>query len=145
MADRAEESLTWNEKALRLILRLGAVTLLLAVGAIFLPFSWMAAVHSWLGLGELEDTPLTGYLMRSLSALYAFHGAIVLVISLDVRRYGPLIRLLAVGSIVIGAFLLVLDIIVGMPLVWIVGEGPSVMVLGVVLFWLQGRLPNAPA
>jgi len=142
MAGRAGEPLTGSEKTLVLILRLAAVTLLLALGAIFLPFSWMAAVHAWLGLGELADTPLTGYLTRSLSALYAFHGAILFLVSLDVRRYGPLIRLLAVGNIVFGAVLLILDLSLGLPLFWTLSEGPSVMALGAVLFWLQRRCPE---
>ena len=145
MANSADEPLTWREKALAALLRVSAALLLLAFFAIFLPFSWMAAIHAWIGLGELADTPLTGYLTRSVSAFYAFHGAILWLISTDVRRYAPVIRLVAVASLFFGAVLLVVDIVVGMPLFWVLGEGPSVMALAAALIWLQQRGPATSA
>jgi hypothetical protein len=143
MAGRALEPLSWNEKALRLLLRLSAAVLFLAVLAIFLPVSWMAAAHAWLGLGDFPDTPLVGYLTRSVSAFYAFHGAILFQLSQDVRRYGPVIRLVAVGSVVFGACLLIVDVMVGMPLFWVLGEGPAVMATGAAFLWLQRGGPPA--
>ena len=80
-----------------------------------------------------------GYLTRSLSILYAMHGALVFFVSLDVRRYLPVVKCLAVLSVVLGAGLLALDIVVGMPLIRIITEGPFIIVLGGTLFWLATK------
>ena len=129
----------WSEKTLVWLLRLTGGLLLVAVGAVFMPFGWMAAIHRWLGLGELPNTPMIGYLTRSLSALYAVHGALVLYLSFDVRRYLPVVRCLAVLGIVFGAGMIVLDCVVGLPPAWIVGEGPFIIALGAALLWLAAR------
>ncbi len=72
------------EKTLALLLRLDAILLLAAVVPSMMPFAWMQAIHRSLGMGELSGGPLNGYLTRSLSMLYALHGAVMLFLSLDV-------------------------------------------------------------
>jgi hypothetical protein len=133
------------EKALALLLRISAVLLLIAVIPAVMPFSWMVTIHRQLGMGELPAGPITGYLTRSLSAVYAFHGALVFFVSLDVRRYLPVIKFLAVLGIVFGAGMLILDIVVGMPLFWIIAEGPFIVVLGGTLFWLSTKIEDHSA
>ena len=86
------------EKWMIVLLRLTAVVLLTALFPAVMPFAWMDATHQWLGLGKLPDAPIVGYLTRSLSALYAVHGVLVLYLSLDVRRFLPVIRCVAVHS-----------------------------------------------
>src|SRR5262249_61889667 len=66
------------ERALALLLRLEGAVLLLALPFVFLPTAWMAAAHVWLGLGPFPDSPLTEYLTRSLSGLYALWGPLYL-------------------------------------------------------------------
>jgi hypothetical protein len=128
------------EKALILLLRISAVVLLTAVVPAVMPFDWMRAIHWQLGMGELPDGPIVGYLTRSLSAMYAVHGALVFFISLDVRRFLPVVKCLAVLGVVFGVGMLILDILVGMPRSWVVGEGPFVIGLGGVLLWLAVRI-----
>jgi hypothetical protein len=120
------------EKWLALWLRLSAAVLLLAVVAVFLPFHWMSAVNDWLGLAPLTDTPLVNYLTRSLSAVYALLGVLTLALSLDVRRYRPLIGWVAWSYAGFGPFLIALDILVGMPTYWALIEGPAVLGTGLV-------------
>ena len=60
-----------------------------------MPTTWIVATHKWLGLGDFPDAPITQYLARSISALYAIFGGLVIVVSTDVRRYVPVIRFLA--------------------------------------------------
>ena len=129
-----------TEKTLVVLLRLAAGMLLIAVVPAVMPLDWMVAIHRWLGLGELPQTPIVGYLTRSLSAMYAVHGVVVLFVSLDVRRYLPVIRLLAVLNVVFGAGMTVLDVFVGLPLWWILGEGPPLILFGGVLSWLAVRV-----
>jgi hypothetical protein len=128
------------EKALVILLRIAAVVLLTALIPSVMPFAWMQDIHRQLGMGELPDGPIIGYLTRSLSAMYALHGAIVLFVSGDVRRYLPVVKCLAVLAIVFGAGMLVLDALVGMPLAWTASEGPFVIVLGGLMLWLAGHI-----
>src|SRR5258708_7799446 len=109
----------------------------LALLAAVLPQTWMAAAHASLGLGTLADTPLVGYLIRSASALYALHGAAVIFISFDVRRYWRLITFFAVAALVHGAIMFGIDLAVGMPWYWTLFEGPAFAATGVVVLVAQ--------
>jgi len=126
------------EKAVVVILRVSGVVLLTALVPAVMPFAWMQDIHRALGMGELPDAPIVGYLTRSVSAFYALHGAMILFVSLDVRRYLPVVKCLAVLCVLFGAGMIVLDVLVGMPLFWVLGEGPSIIILGGVLLWLAG-------
>lgn len=129
-----------HEKALVILLRTTAVISLSAVAAAVMPFAWMQAIHRFLGMGALPEGPIVGYLTRSLSAMYALHGAIVLFVSGDVRRYLPLVKCLALLAIAFGAGMLLLDVTVGMPPAWTACEGPFFVVLGGAILWLAGRV-----
>ena len=112
------------EKALAWLLRISAVVLLTALVPAVMPFAWMQEIHRSLAMGELPEGPIIGYLTRSLSAMYAMHGALLFFVSCDVRRFLPVVKCLAVLA-VFGIGMLVLDVVVGMPLSWVVGEGRS--------------------
>ena len=132
-----------SEKSLAILMRVAGILLLTAAIPAVMPFAWMDVIHQRLGMGSLPEAPIMGYLTRSLSAMYALHGALVFFISLDVRRYLPVVKCLAVLSVFFGLGMLVLDIAVGLPPWWIAGEGPSIIVLGGVMFWLAGRIQPA--
>ena len=131
------------EKALVILLRFNAVLLLTALFPMVMPFEWMDAAHRWLGMGELPAGPIVGYLARSVSLLYAVHGALLLYVALDVRRFLPVVRCLAVLGIALGLGLLALDCTVGMPLYWIIGEGPLIAAMGAIFLWLVARTERA--
>ena len=97
----------------------------------------MVEVHSWLGLGNLPGLPIVGYLTRSLAALYALRGALVLFISFDVARYAALITFMAVTTIVFGFALVAIDVAAGMPWFWFLVEGPVIAAIWAVILWLQ--------
>ena len=111
-----------------------------------MPFAWMNMIHQQTGLGELPHVPIVGYLTRSISALYALHGALLVFLAGDVRRYLPVVRFLAVAGVVFGALMVGIDCAVGMPQPWTVAEGPFVVVFGAVILWLTGRtrFPTTP-
>ena len=134
----------FSEKALVVLLRGSALLLLTAVVPAVMPFAWMQAIHRQLGMGELPSGPIIGYLTRSLSAMYAVHGALVFFVSLDVRRFLPVVKCLAVLGLVFGIGMTVLDVAVTMPLFWIICEGPFIFALGGVLLWLASRVPEGP-
>lgn len=133
--------MTVEERRLVLFLRFNAILLLIALVPAVMPLAWMDAIHRWLGLGELPEGPIVSYLTRSLSAMYAMHGAIVYFVSLDVRRYLPVVKCLACLAVVFGGGMLVLDAAIGMPTAWTVCEGPIVIAIGVIVLALARRLP----
>lgn len=87
-----------NERILVWLLRLGGAVMLTALGAVVMPFDWMNSIHRQVGLGELPHVPIVGYLTRSISALYALHGALLVFMAVDVRRYLPVVRFLAMAG-----------------------------------------------
>ncbi|MBN2318961.1 MAG: hypothetical protein JXR49_07785 [Acidobacteria bacterium] len=132
------------EKILALILRGSGILMLTALIAVGMPFSWMQEIHSGLlGMGNMPGGPIVEYLARSLSLLYALHGALLYFLARDVTRFLPVIKCFAILGVVFGAIIIFLDIAVGMPTYWILGEGPLIIPLGIVLFWLAGRVKNS--
>jgi len=127
--------------ALKVMLRVGGVLLCSAAFAVFLPREAMVATNAWLGLAPLPEVPLTFYLARSTSALYALHGAILLLASTDPVYYRALIRLLGATTLVLGVVLVGIDRTAGMPAWWTWSEGPWVAVIGTILLALERRLP----
>jgi hypothetical protein len=99
----------------------------------------MVTIHRWLGLGEMPTTPVVEYLARSLSAFYAFFGAVLLLAATDLERYRPLVRFLGLGLAVVGLILLAVDFTAGMPWWWSTFEGPLWVVIGVVMLILARR------
>ena len=124
------------------VLRVSGVTMLCALVFVVCPFRWMTAIHGRLGMGELAYTPLLSYLIRTLSALYASMGAILLFVSRDVERYRSLIHFLGWIGIVGGVGVTALDAVLHLPLFWTATEGPLTVVLGVVLIALAAKLPS---
>lgn len=130
------------ESLLQLLLcGLGAFDLL-AFGAMLMPEDWMAATHAWLGMGEFPRATVVEYLARSSSLMYAQHGAVFLFLSSDVRRYRPLIRLMAFIAILSGGIMLAIDLLTGMPSFWTIIEGPGYIVLASTVLALERRLPE---
>ncbi len=137
------------EKTLILLLRLDGIIMLAALFPSMMPLAWMKEIHRCLGMGELPDGPIIGYLTRSLSLMYAMHGAVLFFVSFDVRRFLPVVKFVAVLTILFGLWMTALDVVVGMPLFWIASEGPVLFVLYGVVLWLtghvQGQVQNIPA
>jgi hypothetical protein len=108
----------------------------MAAVAIVLPFGSMNSIHALLGMGELPQMPIIGYLTRSISCLYALCGAGTLVIAQDPVRYRPVITFWGVAHVIGGGILLAIDVSVDMPWFWTLAEGPSLIVVGIVTLWL---------
>jgi len=117
--------------------------MLLAFVAAFMPGDWMTATHRALGMGELPNAPIVSYLTRTISALYGMHGGLLVVFATDVERYLPAIRYTGVLNIVFGVIVFGVDLVVGMPLVWTLIEGPAIVATGVVFFLLSRAVGRA--
>jgi len=133
------------ERQLVLFLRIYGGVLLLAFGAVVMPAGWMKWSYEELGLGVWpEETPLLEYLARTASLLYGCAGGALVLMSFDVPRYRPLIRLVGWISLPAAVYLLVLDLALEMPWWWNWSEGAAVYVSGLALLWLLNRCPSAP-
>ena len=126
------------ERYLSLLLTLSGGVMLLALPAALLPTAWMAASHTWLGLGTFAPSPLTEYLTRSISVLYAVHGGLLLLVARDVQRFVDIIMYLALAHMLFGATMLFIDLHAGMPPLWTAGEGPLILGAGG-LMWVLVR------
>ncbi len=118
------------------LLRVWGTMGLLALFAALMPLSWMGTVHEWMGLGEFPASPIVEYLTRSVSVLYACFGGLLLIVSRDVRRNRVTVTYMAAMAIVFGIAVLGIDIYAGLPLSWVLGEGPPTILLGVILLRL---------
>jgi len=138
-----QESSAKLEQALKVILRLIGSTSLFALIFVTVPHSLMDSIHSWLGLGQLPDKPVIGYLARSTSAFYALLGGLFWVVSFDLERHRLVLIYLGVAVTLFGAVLLVVDWYEGMPLFWKIWEGPFVIAFGLaMLFLTRGIRPT---
>lgn len=93
----------------------------------------MASTHRDLGLGEFPAAGITDYMARSLSAMYAFHGGFLLVLSMNVRRFLPVVLYVGWATFALGAFLTGIDLHAGLPSWWILAEGPWVLLIGLLI------------
>lgn len=132
---------SFRERLLVLLLRCAAVVLLSAFLAMAMPTRWMAGTHRWLGMGEFPASPLVDYLTRSVAAMYGFHGVLLAIVSRDVRRYRGLVVFVAWMDVVLGLFLLGIDLHAGMPWWWTAIEGPPIALTGILLAWLLRAVP----
>lgn len=146
LSTTAMKTKAMNKTILISSLRLFGVSGLFALVPVFMPFSWMAAIHDWLGLGEMPTAPIVEYLARCLSAFYAFYGTLCLLAASDLDRYRPLVRLLALALLLMGIVFSWVDVVSGMPWWWLAIEGPPAIGVGALLLFLarlgqQGETP----
>ena len=133
-----------SEHALRLILRLLGSSSLLALIFVAAPYAWMDSIHSTLGMGQLPDSPVVGYLARSTSAFYALLGGLFWVVSFDLVRHRPVLIYLGAAIASFGLVLLIVDWTEGMQSFWTVWEGPFVIAFGLTLLFLSRSVRQQP-
>ena len=122
----------------RLLIVLGA-GLLVATIPVFFPVRVMVTIHGWLGLGEFPEDPITIYLARSTSMLYAIHGAVMFTTGWRIDDLKPLVPLIGWIHIVIGIVMLGIDLTTPMPWYWTACEGIPISLAGVLILWLWSK------
>ena len=113
---------------------------MLAIIAVVMPQSWMAAIHEWLGMGLLPGEPIVDYLARYASAFAVFYGAVLFLLATDVQRYARLITLQAILIIIFSAVGCAFGLRAGMPLWWMVSDVASCWLFCGAMLWLQKRI-----
>jgi hypothetical protein len=128
------------ERWLVLLLRLVGGVCLLALVPLWMPEGWIAAAHRRLGWGDFPAAPVAYYLARSASALCAFYGGLLVALSFDVRRYGPLVRYQAAAILLLSASGVVVGRWAGMPLWSVGGDAAACWAYCVPMLVLAGRV-----
>jgi len=121
-----------------LYLRFIGVVSLLAFAAAVMPAAWMIKTAAALGV-EMADVPLSFYLARSLSLLYGFVGASLLVITSNMPQYGSLVWFAVRGTVLLGLLQWVINTMSAMPISWTLGESLSTIAGGLLMGWLDRR------
>ena len=125
-----------SNRILKLLLRLLGSSSLLALIFVGAPYTWIDSIHSALGMGQLPDTPVVGYLARSTSYFYSLLGGLFWVVSFDLGRHRRVLIYLGAAITTFGVVLLIVDWSEGMPFFWTLWEGPFVTVLGLAILFL---------
>lgn len=134
-----------EERLLKLFLRVIGTAAVFAIIAVVMPYSWMNAIHKWLGMGKLPAEPIVGYLARSTSAFYAILGGLFWVVSFDICQHRAVLLYLGFVVVIFGAALFIIDLLEGMPLHWSLTEGPFNVAFGIVILVLSYRIGIKPA
>lgn len=120
------------------VLRVSGAGMMFSLIFVFCPFSWMVRINAWLGMGrELVYTPVTSYLIRTLSGMYTIIGGLFVFVSYDLARYRDIIRFLGTIAIAAGLGITILDAILRLPLMWTALEGPMTIALGAIILYLS--------
>ena len=117
---------------------IGGISLLALLAAV-MPEKWIVQTAEELGFVPFPFSPLTFYLARNLSLLYGFVGGLLIVISLDLDRYRPLVWYTAIGTILFGLLQLVVNSLSGLPIWWTLGESLTTFLGGLLLYRIQRR------
>ena len=135
-SDRSSRAEFW----LKLLLQIIGVGGICALPVLLLPQEAMSQIHTSLGLGIFPREPIMNYLTRSLAMFYAICGLGTFVISLDVNRYRPLIKLWAALAVLKGLIMLGIDLHAEMPWWWTLPEASSSIFVGLIVFALAQRV-----
>jgi hypothetical protein len=132
---------TRTERTLKVVLRLNGIITSMAILAVFMPLDWMNDTHRYLGMGEAPKGPIFEYLARTVSFLYFVHGTLCLLLSTDVRRFGPIITYVAVIELIFAGLVFWIDAKAKMPPAWTLTEAPAIVLISAATLILRLRSP----
>jgi len=131
-----------SESWLRLLLRILGWICVLALIPLVMPRSWLDVGHRYLGLGEFPTAPIAQYLARSVCALSAFYGGLLLLLAGDVRRFLSIIRYQAVAIMTLSAVGIFAGVRAGVPAFLVIADALGCWILLVPILILAARLTS---
>ena len=129
-----------TEAWLKLLLRILGGICVLAVIPLFMPRSWLDAGHQMLGLGQFPTAPIAEYLARSVSALCAFYGGLLLLLARDVRRFVSIIKYQALVIMALSAIGIFAGVRAGLPAFLVVADALGCWIFLLPILILARRL-----
>ena len=125
-------------RALKVCLWIAGILCLLSVVGVFLPLAVWESIAKFFGVElHLPDSPLIEYAVRLMSATYAGVGVFFIILALNPMKYGVMVLFSGVAAVILGAVCMITGSIVGMPVLWFLGDSIPCIVLGflIVVFW----------
>jgi hypothetical protein len=107
---------------LGLLLRVSGGICCLAIIPFFMPRTWIQIGHEFMRLGSFPSAPIAEYLARSVSALCAFYGGLLIALSFDVHRFAPLIKYQAIAMMGLSAIGDYAGARAGLPAIWMAAD-----------------------
>jgi len=108
----------------------------------FRKFSWL------MGYGEPPLVPLTIYLAGNAGFAYVALAALIWVVSRDLERHQPIVRMCGWIMVAAGPAYLSIDLQCPLPWWWILVDSAGCLLIGLTLLWAcpaqlrQARLPS---
>ena len=133
-------------RALKICLWIAGILCLLSVVGMFLPVSSLDSISKAFGAESFPDSPLVLYLVRVMLATYAGVGVFFIILALDPMKYGILVPFSGIAAVVFGLICAITGLVVGMPVMWFLGDFLSCAVLGVliIVFWQKAKKRSVP-
>ena len=129
-----------TERWLKTLLRVLGGICVLALFPLFVPRSWLDVGHQFLKLGGFPTAPIVEYLARSVCALCAFYGGLLLLLAGDVRRYVGIIQYQAVAIMTLSAVGIFAGTRAGVPAYLVIADALGCWVFLLPILILSARL-----
>lgn len=124
-----------NARLQCLILRLVALVSLVAAPAIILPRVAAEKLSCLMGFGPPPMTPLLLYMMAGGACVFVGQAVLLWMMSRDVARYQPLVRVVAWIYLICGPLFLWIDSQAGLPKWWVAMDSLGCLSAGLALVW----------
>ncbi len=128
-------------RGLKICLWITGILCLLSVVGLFLPVSAFESFAGFFGIETLPDSPLIMYAIRTMSATFIGIGVFFIILALNPVKYGVLVPFSGIASVLLGVVCFITGLVVGMPVLWFLGDTLSCAVLGVLIlvFWRKAK------
>jgi len=130
-------------RALKICLWIAGILCLLSVFGMFLPISALESIAKYFGIESLHlpDSPLVEYVVRVMSATYVAVGVYLVILALNPMKYGIMVPFTGLAAVFLGVACAITGLVVGMPVLWFLGDSLSCLVLGILIlvFWRQAK------
>ena len=128
-------------RTLKSFLWIAGIACLLSGYGLFTSMSALETMANFFGAESLDlpDSPLFVYVVRLISAMAVATGVYLIILALNPMKYPALIPFTGLASIFIGAACGITGLVVGMPVLWFLGDSLGCLLFGILVLasWQQ--------
>jgi len=134
-------------RGLKICLWVSGVMFLLGGIGLFLPDPTWVCIVEFFGVEStaLTDSPLAEYMLRAGLAMCFMIGVFLIALGLRPVKYAGLIPFSGLAILLLGLACAVSGVVAGMPVMWILGDSLSCLILGalILVFWKMAKPKHA--
>jgi len=133
-------------RGLKICLWIAGIACLLSVVGMFMPISAGESIAKAFGAEEFltADSPVLEYLVRLMSATYVAVGVFFVILALGPMDYGIIVPFSGVAAAILGLVCVITGAVIGMPILWFLGDGVPCLILGVLIVVCWRKAKQAP-